>query len=68
MVNIGDKVFLKCAASGIPLPMITWTLDGRSLDEIKNDLSESRNLRQAMVSNDEFKQNANNIIFVVQLC
>lgn len=48
--------------------MITWTLDGRSLDEIKNDLSESRNLRQAMVSNDEFKQNANNIIFVVQLC
>lgn len=50
VVNFRDKVFLKCSATGIPLPMITWTLDGQSLDDIKNDPGESRILRQAMVS------------------
>lgn len=36
MVRIGEKVKLECEVDGAPNPELSWTHDGRPIEETKN--------------------------------
>ncbi len=42
-VSIDDKISLKCVGTGHPIPMITWTLDGSSVESRKQEANTLQN-------------------------